>query len=189
MDQQIPPEWAHLFEGKTRTEILKTPQPPGLSPMDSTRFERAVYAATSASLAAELKADKERRALEKLASLAAEPAAAAAEPMTAPAPSLPPLVIPQASTDVLLERQIASCAGLIEHIAHYIARHDSAIDACGNFMERMASLMNSSANVAKMVGRLRGSLEPEETRFRQIVEREDRRKPAKRAPSPRSVRQ
>jgi hypothetical protein len=89
----------------------------------------------------------------------------------------------------LLERQIASCAGLIEHIAHYIARHDSAIDACGNFMERMASLMNSSANAAKMVGRLRGSLEPEETRLRQIVEHDNRRRPAKRATSPRSVRQ
>jgi hypothetical protein len=189
MNQQIPPEWAHLFEGKTRTEILKTPQPPDLSSLDSTRFERAVYAAASASLAAELKADKERRALEELASLAAQPAAAATEPVRAPAPPLPPLVIPEASTDVLLERQIASCAGLIEHIAHYIARHDSAIDACGNFMERMASLMNSSANAAKMVGRLRGSLEPEETRLRQIVEHDNRRRPAKRAPSPRSVRQ
>src|SRR4051794_24918169 len=100
MNQQIPPEWAHLFEGKTRTEILKTPQPPDLSSLDSTRFERAVYAAASASLAAELKADKERRALEELASLAAQPAAAATEPVRAPAPPLPPLVIPEASTDV-----------------------------------------------------------------------------------------
>jgi hypothetical protein len=115
---------------------------------------------------------------------------AATEPVTEPAPPpLPPLVIPEANTDILLDRQVASCAGLIEHIAHYIARHDGPLEVHGNFMERMAGLMNASANVAKMVGRLRGSLEPEETCVRQIVERGDRRKPAKRTPSPRSVRQ
>src|SRR5436305_90536 len=34
--------------------------------------------------------------------------------------------IPEGRTDVLLDRQIASCAGIIEHLAHYIARYDSA---------------------------------------------------------------
>jgi hypothetical protein len=189
MDKQIPPEWAHLFDGKTHEEILKIPQPPSLSPMDRTRFERAVYAAAAAVTAAELKADKERRALEELARRAAEPVAEATAPVTPPAPPFPPLVIPAAGTDVLLERQIASCAGLIEHIVHYVACDDRPVEARWNFMERMASLMNSSANAAKMVGRLRGCLEPEETLFRQIVEREDRRKPAKRSPSPRSARQ
>jgi hypothetical protein len=89
-------------------------------------------------------------------------------------PSLPPLVIPEASTDVLLERQIASCAGLIEHIAHYIARNDSAISVSSNFMERIASLMNSSATAAKMVSRYRG-IKPAETCHRSIIERVDSR--------------
>lgn len=185
MDQQIPPEWAQLFEGKTHDEILATAQPDGLSPEDQARFERALYAASDAALAAELQAG--RRAREELAHLATQ--IAAAEPVTEAAPPFPPLVIPKASTDVLLERQIASCAGLIERMAHYIACDDRPPEARWNFMERIASLMNSSANAAKMVGRLRGSLEPEETCLRQIVQREDRRKPAKRTPSPRSVRQ
>jgi hypothetical protein len=82
---------------------------------------------------------------------------------TAALPAVPespiPFVIPDGTADALLEKQIASCAGLIQHIAHYIARYDSAIDTCNNFMDRISALMRSSAEVGKVVGRLRG-LEP-----------------------------
>jgi len=68
---------------------------------------------------------------------------------------LPPLMIPTGPVDVLLEKQIASCAGLIEQISYYIA-HDTTPPAdCVNFMDRIASLMNSSATVGKRIGKLR----------------------------------
>jgi hypothetical protein len=54
-------------------------------------------------------------------------------------------------------------------------------------MDRIVSMMNSSANVAKMVGRLSGSLQPDEKQLRQIIQREDA--PSEKPPSPRSVRQ
>ena len=57
---------------------------------------------------------------------------------------LPPLMIPTGPVDVLLEKQIASCAGLIEQISYYIA-HDTT----------PPSLMNSSATVGKRIGKLR----------------------------------
>src|SRR3954453_4673601 len=99
MDQQIPPEWAHLFEGKSHDEILGTPQPDDLSPMDRTRFEQAVYAAADAAVRAGLRANKERRALEELAILPPQPDNSGTEPLRFQAPPFPPLVIPEASTD------------------------------------------------------------------------------------------
>jgi len=175
-----------LVRGEKPRRDIGNAQPDGLSPAEQAKFERAVYAASDAALAAELQAG--RRALEELANLAAQSVAEVPEPMTEPASPRPPLVIPEGNTDVLLDRQIACCAGLIERMAHYIACDDRPTEARWNFMERMASLMNSSANVAKMVGRLRGALEPEETCVRQIVQREDRRRTTKRGPSPCSVR-
>jgi hypothetical protein len=96
------------------------------------------------------------------------------QPLPPPSPPLPPLTIPAASTGVLLERQIASCVGIIEYVAQYVGRNDTATDACANFMARIASLMNSSASVAKMVARYRG-LKQAETCHRSIIERVDNR--------------
>jgi hypothetical protein len=70
---------------------------------------------------------------------------------------LPPLTIPAGPLDVLLERQIALCGGIIDHLAHYVARYDTDPYNCNNFMDRIVSMMNSSANAAKVAGRLRGS--------------------------------
>jgi len=165
--------------------------PEGLSPRDKNRFQDAKQ---NAAFAARRRA--ERQALQALAVEVAktrgfdgdeddeedadDPEAVSnvlpsptGGPEPSPKDSTPlsqiPLVIPNGNTDVLLDKQIAACAGLIEHMTHYIARTDSAIDACTNFMDRICSMMKSSAEVAKVVGRLRG-LEPEESRHRMIVE-------------------
>jgi hypothetical protein len=163
----IPPEWAQLFEGKTCGQIMALSTPPEITPAENARFERALTAAANAANLVDIEARKALlRAPEETPShLIVHPPHCDVEP----APS-PPLVIPEASTDVLLERQIASCAGLIEHIIHRIARRESPLEAEANFMDRMASLMNSSATLARAVGRYRG-LKPAETCHRSIIER------------------
>ena len=75
---------------------------------------------------------------------------------------------------MLLERQVAACVGIIDHLAHYVGRNDTETYSCNNFMERIASLMNSSATVAKMVSRYRG-IKPAETCHRSIIERVESR--------------
>jgi hypothetical protein len=191
MEQETSPNWAQAFVGKSEREVWAVPMPEGLSTHDKNRF---LDAKQNAAFAARGRA--ERQALEALAAEAAktrgygddeedeedtDDTKAASNALPSPtgepersARDLTPLpqislVIPNGSTDVLLDKQIAACAGLIEHMTHYIARTDSAIDACTNFMDRICSMMKSSAEVAKVVGRLRG-LEPEESRHRMIVE-------------------
>jgi hypothetical protein len=103
----------------------------------------------------------------------APPADADLEPIDSP-PAAPvvdpiPLIIPMGRCEELLERQLASGAGLVEHLVQYIARYDSEVSACLQFADRICSVMKSSAGLAKAVGRLRG-LGPEETRHRVFVE-------------------
>jgi len=187
MERETLPKWAQAFVGKSEREIWAVPMPEGLSTADKNRFQDAKQ---NAAFAARRRA--ERQALQALAVEVAktrgfdgkndaddtEPVSSVLPsptggPEPSPKDSTPPaqipLVIPNGNTDVLLDKQIAACAGLIEHMTHYIARTDSAIDACTNFMDRICSMMKSSAEVAKVVGRLRG-LEPEESRHRMIVE-------------------
>src|SRR6478752_5721769 len=91
-----------LVRGEKPRRDIGNAQPDGLSPAEQAKFERAVYAASDAALAAELQAG--RRALEELANLAAQSVAEVPEPMTEPASPRPPLVIPEGNTDVLLDR-------------------------------------------------------------------------------------
>ncbi|MFL6690018.1 MAG: hypothetical protein ACJ8IR_07530 [Alphaproteobacteria bacterium] len=177
-------EWALFFRGKSAEAISALDPPHGLSEQEQLRFiDLQANAGEKARRAAERelqwKREEEARKIRKdddnLVDL--NLAAARANPFInpdiklLPPPAEPalPFTIPEGSADVLLEKQIGSCAGLIEHVARYIARNDSAIDACTNFMERIGSMMKSSAEVAKVVGRFRG-LEAEETRHRMIVE-------------------
>ena len=51
---------------------------------------------------------------------------------------------------------IGTCAALIGNIANYIARNDTATNVCFPFMDRISSLLSSSAAAAKVVGQLRG---------------------------------
>jgi hypothetical protein len=175
-------EWALFFRGRSAEAISALAPPDGLSEQEQLRFiDLQANAAEKARRAAERelqwKREDEARKIRKDDFADLNLAAARANPFInpdiklLPPPAEPaiPFAIPEGSADVLLEKQIGSCAGLIEHVARYIARNDSAIDACTNFMERIGSLMKSSAEVAKVVGRFRG-LEAEETRHRMIVE-------------------
>ncbi len=71
-------------------------------------------------------------------------------------PSQPSLDIPKGSAADLLERQIGTCAALIGSIADYIARNDTPTDVCFPFMDRISSMLSSSATAARVVGQLRG---------------------------------
>lgn len=206
-DNQIAPEWVALFQGKTAAEITETRMPASLSDEEAFRFRE--YQIDRADEEAAREDGKPYVPRVPLAQLyAAKPAREKSSPygdtadaldhgygfetgcetsQATAADPLPPLVVPNGSTDVLLDRQIALCGGIIEHLAHYVTRYDTDPHNCNNFMDRIVSMMNSSANVAKMVGRLRGSLQPDEKQLRQIIQREDA--PREKPPSPRSVQQ
>lgn len=61
------------------------------------------------------------------------------------------------SMDVLLEKQIASCSGVIGQIVDYVARAGLNADVCANFVGRIPSLMTASAAVGRVVSQLRAS--------------------------------
>ena len=67
-----------------------------------------------------------------------------------------PLEIPKGNAADLLEQQIGTCAALIGNIANYVAHNDTHADVCLPFMDRIASLLSSSATAARVVGQLRG---------------------------------
>jgi hypothetical protein len=166
-------KWAQAFEGKSEQAIWALKAPNDLSEEDEARFHELREAAalatrhrTEREILQELEDSgrKIRGNEEDFGGTIAGPAST-----TSQKKPLPPLVIPVGPLDTLLEKQIASCSGLIEQIAYYIAHDTTLPNDCINFMERIASLMTSSAGVAQVVGRLRG-LEPEETRHRIIVE-------------------
>jgi hypothetical protein len=88
-------------------------------------------------------------------------AAAIAEPFVQkqPVELLPPqpgLVIPEGNVADLLERQVGICAALIGNIADYVARNDTSTEVCFPFMDRISSMLTSSATAARVVGQLRG---------------------------------
>jgi len=161
-------EWAKAFEGQDERRILAVRLPPNLSDAQCFRFrslqEEAARKARSSKEQALL-----RKALDEVGVAArlnpiAETAPASelaeAEPIPsrqmAPAEPRIPFRIPDARTDVLLDKQIASCAGIIEHLAHYIGRYDTAVETCNKFMDRIGLLMRSSSEAALAAGRLRG---------------------------------
>lgn len=147
MNQKPVPAWAHLFEGKDLDEIEAVDPPAGLSGAELLAFGFAQSQAYRMREQANEKAEHERLSAErgKIAALitaragqtehsAAETAGAFAErvenePKRTRANPIP-FVIPQGKSDELLERQIASCAGIIDHLAHYIARSDTDPQVC-----------------------------------------------------------
>ena len=175
MEKHAPNAWAKSFEGKSEADIWRVMPPSDLPAGELAKFKNAQSDAAAIARTAEqagklksLEAD-----LAKTAKQIGYDRGAQQEPQpndeTRGASALPRLVIPTGPVDTLLEKQIAACAGLIEQVAFYIAHDTTPPDACVNFMDRIASLMNSSATVGKMIGHLRG-LQPEETRHRMIVE-------------------
>ena len=66
------------------------------------------------------------------------------------------LAIPHGSAAELLERQIATCAALIADMADFVANPGTAPEVCFPFMDRISTLLASSASAARVVGQLRG---------------------------------
>ena len=156
MEQGIPPEWAEMFRGKTYDELLRLDPPNGLDEEAKDRFWEAWGNAAEAA--------EQKQQLPFANQAAAENADSACSNSTrgeqeqpARGTPLPPLSIPAGPLDVQLERQIALCGGIIEHLAYYVARCDTEPYNCNQFMDRIVSMMDSSANAAKVAGRLRGS--------------------------------
>ena len=155
-------EWVNGFEGMDEEEILTTPLPPNLSDEACFRFRSLQQeAGARARDSEELELmEKTQRQVAIAAGLQPGRAGASEPPpgLTVVRPQQPaiPFAIPEGKTDALLERQIASCAGIIEHLAHYIARYDSAVETCNQFMDRISTMMRSSAEAGLAVGRLRG---------------------------------
>lgn len=158
-------EWVSGFQGKAEAEILTAPLPEGISDEDAFRFRAlqelaGAEARRSKEDAAEAaRVSREQALLQQAArSLAVAQALQPEAEDTVAVPAQPqiPFAIPEGKTDALLEKQIASCAGIIEHLAHYIARYDSAVETCNQFMDRISVMMRSSAEAALAVGRLRG---------------------------------
>jgi hypothetical protein len=96
-----------------------------------------------------------------------EPIARAQENLTVPHPEkfpvpvqVPhePLIRPAGDAAQLLEHQIASCAALMGYLAHFVARPDTDPATCISFMDRMSSMLGASAQIGKVVGRLRGNI-------------------------------
>jgi hypothetical protein len=68
------------------------------------------------------------------------------------------LTLPEGDAALLLEKQIASSAALIGYLSNYVARTDTDPSVCMSFMDRMTAMLGASANVGKVVGRLRGQV-------------------------------
>ena len=64
--------------------------------------------------------------------------------------------IPKGNVADLLERQIATCAALIGNVANFVAHSETPASECFPMMDRIASLLSSSAAAARVVGQLRG---------------------------------
>lgn len=81
-----------------------------------------------------------------------------------------PLIRPTGDAAELLEHQLASGAALMGYLAHFVARPDTDPETCISFMDRMASMLGASAQIGKVVGRLRGNIS--ETRQTITVKKE-----------------
>ena len=129
---------------RERDEALALAHPPAVEPEDEGDAEEE-----------QLSFSKERDALEAaLTALENDTSGAPAAPRVQPAQL--PLEIPNGSAADLLEQQIGTCAALIGNIANYVAHSDTHTDVCLPFMDRIASLLSSSATAARVVGQLRG---------------------------------
>jgi hypothetical protein len=169
-----PREWRKAFENKTESELEALTPPPGLPTVFLKMWRRERDEALAgvrppASRTEEpeqpeddedaekqqLSFSKERDALEAaLTALENDTSGAPAGPRAQPAQS--PLEIPRGNAADLLEQQIGTCAALIGNIANYVAHSDTEANVCLPFMDRIASLLSSSATAARVVGQLRG---------------------------------
>jgi hypothetical protein len=163
-----PNEWRKSFQNKTESELEALIPPPGLPPVILKSWhrdrEQALVLARLSKAEPDQPEDEESDEEEQSFSkqkIAVDAAMSALEndasDREAPAlPPAPPLEIPKGSVADLLEHQIGTCSALIANIADYVARNDSRPDICFPFMDRIASLLSSSATAGRVVGQLRG---------------------------------
>jgi hypothetical protein len=164
MDHPEALKWAKDFENKSVSELLDMPSPDGLSgeAQEAWRLARAA--------AIEALEDTEERAApvvnEPLSASPVERARLLLDEMhdaelrakaRADAAQIP-LTLPDGDAALLLEKQIASSAALIGYLSNYVARNDTDPAVCMSFMDRMTAMLGASANVGKVVGRLRGQV-------------------------------
>lgn len=154
MEKHAPNPWVKSFEGKSEADIWRVMPPSDLPAAELAEFKNAQSDAAVIARTAE-QAGKLNSLEADLAKMARQIGCDRDAQQEHPdnerrvASALPPLVIPTGPVDTLLEKQIAACAGLIKQVTFYIAHVTTPPDACVNFMDRIASLMNSSATVGK----------------------------------------
>ena len=153
-------EWRKSFENKTELELDAMEPPPGLPTelRDMWASERAK--ALVRALGARAEAEDARIAQEKSV------LESALTPLEHGTPEVPaplqvmaapfPLEIPKGNAADLLEQQIATCAALIGNVANFVAHSETPAHECFPMMDRIASLLSSSATAARVVGQLRG---------------------------------
>lgn len=187
MEQEAAREWAQSFENKSESELAAMKIPAGLSMSQIISWKIAKQAAEAAAIgrrkARERAAAPESEivANDDAQSIAEEPAPIADKPLPASpverarllldemhdaelrakaraAEAQIPLTLPEGDAALLLEKQIASSAALIGYLSNYVARNDTDPSVCMSFMDRMTAMLGASANVGKVVGRLRGQV-------------------------------
>jgi len=165
MDNTEARDWAKDFENKGKSELLAMPVPLDLSneALDAwwRAREDAIEALDDAEDATDAPAtpeplpasreDRTRLLLDEMhdAELRAKVRVDAAQI---------PLTLPEGDAALLLEKQIASSAALIGYLSNYVARNDTDPSVCMSFMDRMTAMLGASADVGKVVGRLRGQV-------------------------------
>lgn len=162
MDDTEAPNWTKDFENKDKSEILAMPLPEGLSNEAFDGWwlarERAIEALEDAEEDAVPVSDEPLSASrkERTRVLLDEMHDAQLRAREREQVAQKPLLLPQGDAAQLLERQLASSAALIGYLSEYVARNDTNPDVCMSFMAQMTSMLGASANVGKVVGRLRG---------------------------------
>ncbi|MBS0273830.1 MAG: hypothetical protein JSR55_05390 [Proteobacteria bacterium] len=166
-------EWAKDFENKGKSELLAMPFPEGLDAAAMEAWWLARSDAIEVLEEVEDAAQAESGDIAAASPAADEPPAGPAERTRLPPDEMHnaelrakaradeaqvPLALPDGDAALLLEKQIASSAALIGYLSNYVARKDTDPSVCMSFMDRMTAMLGASANVGKVVGRLRGQV-------------------------------
>ena len=164
MDNTEARDWAKDFENKNKSELLAMLAPEGLGSDALDEWwlarERAIEALEDAEDGPAQAADAPLPAspIERTRLLLDEMHAAELRAKARVDKAQIPLTLPDGDAALLLEKQIASSAALIGYLSNYVARTDTDPSVCMSFMDRMTAMLGASANVGKVVGRLRGQV-------------------------------
>jgi hypothetical protein len=183
MDNTEARDWAKDFENKDESELVALKIPAGLSMSQIIRWKQAKQAAEAAAIGKRKARERAEKASAPDSEIVANDDAQSRADETLPASPTErtrlllnemhdaelrakaresaaqiPLALPEGDAALLLEKQIASSAALIGYLSNYVARSDTDPSVCMSFMDRMTAMLGASANVGKVVGRLRGQV-------------------------------